>query len=130
MADVPPIPKSSRIMDFNKDLRPISLTSTLSKVAEGFIIEHELKPKLLRSMDPLQFGFIPASCTTLALISMSNNWLAETDGTGSTVRVALLDYRKAFDLVDHNLLIAKLPSYEIKPTVVNWIVDFLSIPES
>lgn len=81
-------------------------------------------------MDPLQFGFIPASCTTLALISMSNNWLAETDGTGSTVRVALLDYRKAFDLVDHNLLIAKLPSYEIKPTVVNWIVDFLSIPES
>lgn len=28
LADVPPIPKSSRIMDFNKDLRPISLTST------------------------------------------------------------------------------------------------------
>ena len=32
--------------------------------------------------------------------------------------MALLDFRKAFDLVDHNLLIAK-------PHVVNWIADFL-----
>ena len=49
MADVPAIPKHSKITDFNKDLRPISLTSTLSKVAEGFIIDKELKPVLLKS---------------------------------------------------------------------------------
>ena len=56
---------------------------------------------------------------------MMHTWLDALDGTGSTVRVALLDYRKAFDLVDHNLLVAKLSNYEIKPTVVNWIADFL-----
>ena len=56
---------------------------------------------------------------------MLHHWLAATDRTGSTVRVALLDFRKAFDLVDHNLLIAKLFSYGIKPHVVNWIADFL-----
>ena len=56
IADVPPIPKARNITDFN-DLRPISLTSTLSKIAENIIIEHELKPKLLRKMDPKQFGF-------------------------------------------------------------------------
>ncbi|XP_068757749.1 uncharacterized protein [Montipora capricornis] len=44
---------------------------------------------------------------------------------GSTVRTALLDYRKAFDLVDHHLLIAKLFSVGVKPTTVNWIIDFL-----
>ena len=38
---------------------------------------------------------------------------------------ALLDYKKAFDLVDHNLLIAKLYSLGVKPTTVNWVVDFL-----
>ena len=38
---------------------------------------------------------------------------------------ARLDFRKAFDLVDHHLLIAKLYSLGVKPTVVNWIVDFL-----
>lgn len=56
---------------------------------------------------------------------MLHRWLENTDGTGSRVRVALLDYRKAFDLVDHNILIAKLFSLGIKPTVVNWIADFL-----
>ncbi|XP_028417134.1 uncharacterized protein LOC114541408 [Dendronephthya gigantea] len=68
MADVPPIPKQSKITDFNKDLRPISLTSTLSKVAEKFIIDRGLRPTLLRSLDPSQFGFVPGSCTTFALI--------------------------------------------------------------
>ena len=51
--------------------------------------------------------------------------LAALDGTGSTVRIALLDYRKAFELVDHNLLVSKLFNFEIKPTVINWIADFL-----
>ena len=56
---------------------------------------------------------------------MLHKWLAATDGTSSTVRVILLDFKKAFDLVDHNILVAKLYSYGIKPTVLNWIVAFL-----
>ena len=39
--------------------------------------------------------------------------------------MALLDYKKVFDLVDLNLLIAKLYSIGVKPTVDNWICDFL-----
>ena len=123
LADVPPLPKGKSIEDFNKDLRPISLTSTLSKVAEGFVIEKDLKPVLLKCIDPNQYGFIPNSCTTMLLLL--HHWLEATDGSGSHVRVALLDYKKAFDLVDHNLLISKLYSVGVKPTVVNWICDFL-----
>ena len=125
IADVPPLPKAPTVNDINKDLRPISLTSTLSKVAEGFVIDKELKPVLLSAIDPAQFGFIPGSCTTFALISMFHHWLRATDGTGSTVRTALLDFRKAFDLVDHHILVAKLLSLGVKPTVVNWVIDFL-----
>ena len=125
LANVTPLPKTVTIEDFNKDLRPISLTPTLSKIAESCIIEQEIRPTLLKAMDPNQFGFVPNSCTTFALISMLHRWLENTDGTGSRVRVALLDYRKAFDLVDHNILIAKLFSLGVKPTVVNWIADFL-----
>jgi len=99
IVDVPPIPKSRTICDYNKDLRPILLTATLSKVA--------------------------GSSTTHALISMFHTWLGATDSTGATVRTALLDFRKAFDLVDHHVLIAKLYSLGVKPTIVNWIVDFL-----
>ena len=80
---------------------------------------------MLECMDPNQFGFIPDSCNTFALISMLHHWFEATDGTGAHVRAALLDYKEVFDLVDHNLLIAKLYILGVKPTVVNWVADFL-----
>ena len=58
-------------------------------------------------MDPNKFGFIPDSSTTFALISILHHWSEATDGTGAHVRVALLDYKKAFELVDHNLLMPR-----------------------
>ena len=63
--------------------------------------------------------------TTFALICMFNHWLHATDGTGATVRTALFDFRKTFDLVDHQILISKLFSLGVKPTTVNCIIDFL-----
>ena len=125
IADVPPPPKAPTVSDINKDLRPISLTSTLSKVAKGFVIYKELIPVLLSAIDPAQFGFIPGSCTTSALIFTFHYWLHARDGTGSTVRTALLDFRKAFDLVDYHILVAKLLSLGVKPTVVNCVLYFL-----
>ena len=75
---------------------------------------------MLEFMGPNQFKFIPNSCTTFALISMLLHRLGAIDGTGSWVRAVLLDYRKAFDLVDHNqLLVAKLYSLGVKPTFFN-----------
>ena len=56
------IPKSDRVLDVNKDLRPISLTSTLCKIAEEVIISSHLKPLLLTFMDFNKFGFVPGSC--------------------------------------------------------------------
>ena len=125
LADVPPLPKAPVISDFNKDLRPISLTWTMSKIAENFVIEKALKPVVLSHIDPGQFGFIPSSSTTFALISMFHHWLRATNGTGMTLRTALLDFRKAFDLVDHDILVGKSRTVGVKPTAFNWIIDFL-----
>ena len=38
----------------------------------------------------------------------------------------MFDYRKAFDLIDHSILISKLSVLDIAPSVINWIIDFLS----
>lgn len=46
-------------------------------------------------------------------INMVHSWAKHTDGTGSTVRVVLFDYRKAFDLIDHALLAGKLLALDI-----------------
>ena len=57
---------------------------------------------------------------------MVHEWSQGTDGSGSTIRSLLFDYRKAFDLIDHSILISKLGVFDIAPSVINWIIDFLS----
>ena len=112
-ADTVPIPKQKPIKDVNKHLRPISLTSILSKVAEEFVVAEYLRPSILKKIGDNQFGAIPKSSTTHALTSTVHSWAKHTDGTRSTVRVILFDYRKAFDLIDHVLLAGKLPALDI-----------------
>lgn len=67
-ADTVPIPKQKPIKDVNKHLRPISLTSILSKVAEEFFVAEYLRPSILKTIGDNQFGAIPKSSTTHALI--------------------------------------------------------------
>ena len=40
--------------------------------------------------------------------------------------VMLFDFRKAFDLIDHNILAKKLSTYNILETIKYWILDFVS----
>ena len=113
MADVVPIPKQKPVTNINKHLRPISLTPTISKLAEDFVVSQHVGPAVLEVIDPNQFGGIPKSSTLYVLTSMLHLWTKATDGTGSAVRVVLFDYRKAFDLIDHNLLVQKVFSLSI-----------------
>ena len=70
---------------------------------------------------------MPKSSTTLALVSMIHRWLSQTDGNGATIRIILFDYRKAFDLIDHEILASKLCSLDLPVSVVNWIIDSISV---
>ena len=49
----------------------------------------------------------------------------DTDGNGATTRVVLFDFRKAFDLIDHNILATKLATLNIPHKIECWIIDFL-----
>ena len=97
-ADIVAIPKKKPITDINNHLRPISLTPILSTLAENFVVERRVKPAVLARIDKWKFGSIPNSSTKLALISMLHSWNKTTDGNGSTSRVMLFDFRKAFDI--------------------------------
>ena len=109
-----------------KHSRPISLTPAFSKLAEDFIVRFYICPAVLKIIDTNQLGAIPRSCTTQALISMIHTWASATDTTGAAVRVVLLDYKKAFDLIDHNILAEKIYSLNIPRGVARWVCDFLS----
>ena len=57
---------------------------------------------------------------------MLHDWSKGNDGNGSTIRTLLFDYKKASDLIDHGILVRKLCALDIAPSVINWIIDFLS----
>ena len=124
-ANITPLPKSSTVNDINTDLRPISLTPTISKIAAEYLVVNHVKPAVLKHIRPDQYGCIPQSSTTHALINLIHQWSKATDGTSSDVRVLIMDCRKAFDLINHSLLITKLKGYSINACIINWICDFL-----
>ena len=57
---------------------------------------------------------------------MVHSWTKHSDSTGSTVKVVLFDYLKAFDLIDHALLARKLLALDMPVGVSFWIIDFLT----
>ena len=126
LADVIPVPKQSPVEDVNNHLRPISLTPAISKVAEEFAVKLYVAPAVLEIIDPSQFGAIPKSSTVHALISMIHHWAQATDSTGAAVRVVLFDYKKAFDLIDHQILVQKILSLNIPRSIARWVADFLT----
>ena len=103
----------------------ISKLSTEYYVIMLVVVEH-LRPSILKKIGDNQFGAIPEFSTTRALVSMVHSWTKHTDGTGSTVRVVLFDYRNAFDLIDHTLLARKLLALDMPVGVSFWIIDFLT----
>ena len=55
MADVVPLQKKKRVNILEKDLRPISLTQCVLKVAEEFIVDDYVKPAVLEMIDKTQY---------------------------------------------------------------------------
>ena len=88
------------------------------------MVEQLVAPAILKIVDPAQFGGIPRSSATYALISRVHKWTEATDATGNTVRIVLLHYQKAFDLIDHRILAGKINTLSIPLSIKMWIPDF------
>lgn len=72
-ANVVPFPTKSKIEDIALALRKISLTPTISKLAEHFIVQEHVKAVILEKLGSDQLGCIPGTSTADALISMFHN---------------------------------------------------------
>ena len=106
--------------------RPISLTSTISKVMELVIrdqmLEYVTEHRLLNAS---QHGFLPGRSTVTQLLHFVD-LITSTLDSGDGLDCIMLDFRKAFDSVSHDALLFKLHAYGFQGDLLKWISAFLS----
>ena len=106
--------------------RPITVLPTLSKILEK-AVHNQLyyflsENKIITSK---QFGFRPKLSTNTALTHFTDNILLNMD-SGRLTGAVSLDLSKAFDTVDHNLLLHKLKSVGLSDDTLNWFQSYLT----
>ena len=77
-------------------------------------------------VDRQQFGSLAGLSTTHALLSFFHHLYKITDELDQCVRVLLLDFSKAFDKIDHHILIRKMEEMAIDPVLIEWVKQFLT----
>ena len=120
---VPLFKRGSRSDPLN--YRPISLTSVCCKTLERIVVEHMyhyLEENHILSED--QYGFRRGRTVDDQLLLTYDFVTSEVD-KGNVVDVVLFDFSKAFDVVNHAILLDKLKNLGISGTLLSWIASFL-----
>ena len=108
------------------DLRVISLTSFFSKVLEKFVLEW-LMSYVGKKLDPKQFGGLKGNSVSHYLIKMINFILYNQDyNLPIAILACIIDFSKAFNRIDHNLLITKLSDLGVPGWLLNLVMGFLT----
>ena len=124
-ANVTPIHKSGSKSDLN-NYRPISVISVFARMLERLV--HDQLSEFLTFSNILtssQAAFRKLNSTTTSLISSTDHWHENMDNNKMNLAI-FLDLRKAFDTVDHSILIKKLNSYGIVDRTGDWFESYLT----
>ena len=106
--------------------RPISCLPVLSKVFEKVVFNQLYDYLLLNNiLTPNQFGFQPGKSTLHPIIHILN-YIAEAFNQNKLVVACFLDLSKAFDLINHRILIEKLKKIGLNDISIKWFSSYLS----
>ena len=122
-AEVTPIHKKDDKTD-KENYRPITILPDLSQVYER-LMYNQIYPYFQSIFSKFHCGFWKGFNTQHCLLAMVGKWRKTLDGGGETGAV-LTDLSKAFDCIDHNLLIAKLNAYGFDKQSINFIYSYLT----
>ena len=121
-ADVTPIHKKDQ-KEPVENYRPISLLPIISKVMERCVC-NRLYDHVKLLINKVQHGFLRNRSCVTQLLSVLHTIGQHLDKNTQT-DVLYLDFAKAFDSVDHTVLIKKLKRYGVKGRLLEWFIDYL-----
>jgi len=105
--------------------RPISLINSLAKVFEKIMQKQLVKYfNMYNLFSTRQYGFLKGESTDCAIDQHIRHIVSSVDGNRPTV-ATYIDFSKAFDLVDRNILLFKLRCYGVTGVALSWIESFL-----
>ena len=125
IANIIPIFKAGEIGQVT-NYRPISLLTSISKIYER-IFSNRLTSflKTQKILYDLQFGFRDKHSTYLAMITLMDKLIQALERGEYTIGI-FLDFSKAFDTVNHRILLDKLNLYGIRGVANKWVESYLS----
>lgn len=106
-----------------ENYRPISILNVLSKLIERTVHTH-IYPIVSSSIPSEQHGFMKGRSTTTNL-GVFIDYVAKNMDGGSQVDVMYTDFEKAFDRVDHMILLRKLYELGIRGNLLRWVESYL-----
>ena len=126
ISKITPIFKKGSRQD-KDNYRPISVLSVLSKIVERYygihLISYLTYLNDYNLLTSSQFGSRPLhSCETM-LLQLTDTLLHSMD-KGELSGILLVDFRKAFDLINHELLLQKLAIYGLKDATLQWFRSY------
>ena len=123
IADITPIFKKEDPL-YKTNYRPISILTTVSKIFERILV-NKLQRFSNKFLSPLLCGFKKGYSTQYALINLLQNWQKYLDASDGIVGTLLMDLSKAYDCVNHDLIIAKLEAYGLGENSLRLIQNYL-----
>ena len=124
IARVPPIFKSGQTDD-QSNYRPISVLPVLSRIFEKLIFNQFYQYlDTNKHLFPKQSGSRRLYSVVTSFLSCTNDWYENMD-TGKYTALVFIDLRKAFDTVDHDILLKKMQKYGVSGNELAWFTSFL-----
>mgnify|MGYP001792074473 CR=1 FL=1 len=123
MAEVIPVYKKDDPLE-KENYRPISLLSHVSKIFER-ILFNQISKYIEPYLSAFLTGFRKGHNTQHSLIKMIEQWKKLLD-QGFHIGVIYMDLSKAFDVLKHDLLLAKLKAYGFSYNAISYIQSYLS----